>query len=398
MIRMFIVIGLVLMSLSTDAYAVPAFARQMGVSCVTCHSQNGFPALNAYGAKFKASGFTMMGLQGKVEGGKTDKRTLLSIPAVLNASFIAKVRYLNSDATDATLQFPDEAAVVLGGRVAEHIGSFVEIGYNADDDKVILANFKLPIAYDIKGYTLGVVPFRTDGFGPSAAFEVLSTGAVRNQRVLEERKVISAQQYIGTAHEAEGLGLYLYDPLWHVVYSAWVPKINEVEDFEPAHYFRFALTPEAGGWQFGFGAQVWTGTAKYRDENVSAPRVRAKTDAYAVDFQAMGSINALPLSIFATYANAQADPDSIFESKNKKDDMYAATLLAEAGVIPNELMLSAGYRNADKGTAKDASDDAAIIGVKYYLVQNVQLQVDYTYMVDNSDDRNHLLAMLYAAF
>jgi hypothetical protein len=310
MVRMFVVIVLVIVSLSTNAYAVPAFARQMGVSCITCHSQNGFPALNAYGAKFKSRGFTMIRDQKKIEENRTDNGSFLSIPAVLNASFVAKIRYLKSDASDATLQFPDEAAVILGGRVGEHVGSFVEIGYESDEDKVILGNFKLFIVYDIKGYTVGVVPFRTDDFGPSAAFEVMSTGAVRNQRVLEERKVISAQQYIGTAHEAEGLGLYLFNPLWHVVYSAWAPKINEVEDFEPAHYFRFVLTPEAGGWKFGFGAQLWAGTAKYRDENASNPRVEAKTDAYAVDFQAMGSINTLPLSFFATYANAQKDPDS----------------------------------------------------------------------------------------
>jgi hypothetical protein len=61
-------------------------------------------------------------------------------------------------------------------------------------------------------------------------------------------------------------------------------------------------------------------------------------------------------------------------------------------------MLSAGCRIADKGTEKDASDGAAIVGVKYYLLHNVQFQFDYSYMVDDSNDRNHFLAMLYAAF
>jgi hypothetical protein len=394
MIRVLLVIGLMVISLSINAYAVPAFARQMGVSCVTCHSQNGFPALNAYGAKFKAGGYTTIRLQKTVEEGKSG--AFLSLPETLNASFVAKISYLKSDATEAALEFPDGASLILGGRVGEHVGSFVEIEYEADEDKVFLSNFKLPIAYDIRGYTLGVVPFRTDGSGPSFTFETLSTGADSHQIVLEESEVISAQQYIGAAHEAEGLGLYLYTPLWNVVYSAWVPKINEVRDFEPAHYLRAAVTPKVGGWELGFGAQVWTGTAKYADENASAPRVEAKTDAYAVDFQAMGSINALPLSFFATYAVAQNDQDSIFNTG--ADDKYAATLLAEAGVLPGELMLSAGYRNADKGTKNDASDDAAILGVKYFLLQNVEFQLDYTYMIDDSNDRNHLLAMLYAAF
>ena len=44
--------------LSPPAQAVPAFARQMGVSCNTCHFQH-FPMLNNFGRAFKASGFTM---------------------------------------------------------------------------------------------------------------------------------------------------------------------------------------------------------------------------------------------------------------------------------------------------------------------------------------------------
>lgn len=38
-----------------DAEAVPAFARQTGLSCSTCHFQH-FPALNAFGRSFKAGG------------------------------------------------------------------------------------------------------------------------------------------------------------------------------------------------------------------------------------------------------------------------------------------------------------------------------------------------------
>ncbi|MBI5232947.1 MAG: hypothetical protein HY880_01185, partial [Deltaproteobacteria bacterium] len=46
-------VSLVLLFWGTDSDAVPAFARQTGFSCLTCHFQH-FPGLNAFGRTFKA--------------------------------------------------------------------------------------------------------------------------------------------------------------------------------------------------------------------------------------------------------------------------------------------------------------------------------------------------------
>src|SRR3990172_6214691 len=69
-----------------EAAAVPSFARQTGMACNACHQQH-FPILNKFGQAFKASGYTMMGAQGKVEGEH------ISIPDTLNASMLLKARY-----------------------------------------------------------------------------------------------------------------------------------------------------------------------------------------------------------------------------------------------------------------------------------------------------------------
>lgn len=392
--RLLIGFALMLISVVSNLYAIPAFTRQMGVSCNTCHSQNGFPALKAFGRKFKASGYTMLGTQGML----TDpvKENFLSLPETLNASFVVKIRAKEGDDSKRVLEFPDEAALVIGGRVSEHVGTFIEVGYNNTDDTFGLANFKLPITYAVEEYTFGAVPYRTDGFGPSASFEVLNTGAVRNSRVLEERSIISAQQYIGTATEAEGLGLYLYNDLWNVVYSAWIPENGTVRDYSPAHYARAVLTPMIGEWDVGFGGQIWWGTAKYEDSNISLPRIEKKTDAYAFDFQAMGSISEVPVSFFATYASAKKNANSLYNTG--ADDKSAATFLAEVSVIPSVLMLSAGYRDADNGQATKASDDAGIVGVKYFLKENVEFQLDYSHHIDLDTNKNQVLLMLYAAF
>jgi len=398
MLRLLIVMAGVLIGLVSNVYATPSFSRQMGVSCTACHSQNSYPALNAFGRKFKASGFTMMGQQELIESSEVNgskKGSLLSLPNILNTSFVVKIRAQNGDEEDSKLEFPDEAALLIGGRVAEHIGTFIEIGYNSGDDKFTLANIKFPITYAFNEYTLGVVPYRTEGFGAAASFEVLNTGAVRGSRVLEDRKTISAQQYIGTAHEAEGLGAYLYTDLWHIVYSAYMPTIGTVTDYSPAHYFRAAMTPTVGAWDLGFGVQLWSGTSTYDQDEVSH---KDKTDAYAIDFQAMGSVNDVPLSFFATYANAKNDVDSVYNTG--VNDKYAVTFLTEVGVIPSLFNLSAGYRIADNGKAADSSEDKAIVGAKYFIAENVQLQLNYTYAVDAlpGEDKNHILFMLYGGF
>lgn len=380
-------------SIFVTSHAVPSFTRQMGMSCNSCHSQNGFPALNAFGRDFKAGGFTMMGTQKTIQEDHP-KKNFLSIPDTLNTSIITKIRVLKSSATKTTLEFPDELAVVVAGRVGEHMGTFLEIGYDSEEDKFVAANFKLPITYRFNSYILGVVPYRTDGFGPAASFEVMNTGAVKGTRILEEKKVISAQQYIGTASKAEGLGFYIYNKNWHIVYSSWIPEQGSVSNITPANYIRIALTPALiTGWDIGFGGQIWSGTAKY---DIGEGLVKKKVNAYAADFQIMGSLGDVPLSMFATYASAENDPISLYNTGTKSKK--AITVLGEVAVIPSQLLIATGYRNADKGTAINSSDDAVILAIKYFIARNIQFQLNYTNLMDNANDKNHFLFMLHTAF
>src|SRR3990170_3633852 len=69
-----------------DAGAVPAFARQTGMACNSCHFQH-FPLLNEFGREFKSGGYTTIGGQSLIEG------DFLSMPSVLNASLVTKLRY-----------------------------------------------------------------------------------------------------------------------------------------------------------------------------------------------------------------------------------------------------------------------------------------------------------------
>src|SRR3989344_6001518 len=174
---------------STSASAVPAFSRQTGQACASCHFQH-YPALNAYGRAFKAGAYTQTGGQSMVQGDD------LSIPVVLNASLITKIRYQRTNGSDKTvatntgeLQFPDEAALLIGGRAYHNFGSFKTHFNNPGES----GNF-------------GAVVFSTDAGGAGYGFELLNSGAVRFQRITEDRTATSAQQFIGLGSgAAEGV-------------------------------------------------------------------------------------------------------------------------------------------------------------------------------------------------
>ena len=59
---------------SSDSYAIPAFSRQYGTSCSTCHVD--FPKLNDFGKAFKDAGFKF----------PKDDETFIKIPPVMLGS------------------------------------------------------------------------------------------------------------------------------------------------------------------------------------------------------------------------------------------------------------------------------------------------------------------------
>ncbi|MDP2690518.1 MAG: hypothetical protein Q8P48_10475, partial [Deltaproteobacteria bacterium] len=235
-----------------EASAVPAFARQTGMACNTCHFQH-YPSLNAFGRTFKAGGYTMIGGQSMIEG------DMLSIPSVLNASLVTKIRYQkrNGDNNDpgaldvvgppavdnsglralnkGEVQFPDEAALLIGGRAGEHFGFLLEAALQGGDS---FTSFKAPVVFDVQDTKLSVIPFTTDALGVAYGLELLNTGALRSQRPIEHRTEMSAQQYIGTATAATGLTFAAVRDIGFVNYTAWYDSHDSNAVGPVLHYVR----------------------------------------------------------------------------------------------------------------------------------------------------------------
>lgn len=383
-----------------EASAVPAFARQTGMACNSCHFQH-FPTLNAFGRAFKAGGYTMVGGQSLIEG------DFLSLPSTLNASLITKIRYqkTNGDTDTGTnkgeFQFPDEAALLIGGRAGEHVGFLLEASLKDGDSN--FASFKVPFTYNIGNDTkLAVIPFTTDSAGAAYGFELLNTGAVRMNRPIEHREQISAQQFIGTDTEATGISFVVQRELYHANYTMWAHNHGDTDAGPYLHYARLAFTPTYAGWDLGAGVQWWGGTSK----NTSAADLYESADAWAIDAQAQGTIGSFPVGVYLSYGKAAksdaGDTANIFNASTT-DDNSAFGSLVEVGVIPGRLTLAAGYLTGDTSSsvagmnsnvdsssfdATAGSQTAFTLGANYQLTQNVNLVWNSSFHSGDSFDAN----------
>lgn len=402
---------------ATPSQAMPAFARQTGKACSTCHFQH-FPILNEYGQDFKAGGYVDMGKQPVI------KANDLSLPSIFNASLYTKIRYQKSNGKDGNdfngnpvktthsgeLQFPDEFALLFGGRVTENMGFMIENQF-AGGGTGFLAGFKLPTMYKLGETTMkaGVVPFLTDGLGASYGFELLSTGVVRNIRASEHRSETSAHQYVffnatgptdsggatdpvtnaavrATAGAASGLAFALWDPKFHFAYTQWTPhhlaEAGSNVGSLKSGLVRAVWTPTFGDWALGVGLQVYTGSNMRFNDGGGTIRY-VDTKGSGVDVQAHGLVVGLPLGIYLTHARAPGtragataaagDPVNLFNAN--PNARKATALTAELGVLPNKATVLLSFRDADTGAAANSNDDAWTIGATYQMAQNVQLQL-----------------------
>ncbi|MET0071304.1 MAG: hypothetical protein ABW096_14800 [Candidatus Thiodiazotropha sp.] len=363
--------------LPQQASAVPAFARQTGMPCTACHFQH-FPALNSFGRSFRSGGYTLTGGQGLIEGDD------ISLPLMLNASVITKLRYVKSNGNTNTgsdygvIEWPDEAALLVGGKLAKDAGFLMELGLtDANSFLSTKVHFNLAKAGNTQ---FSAIPFSTDGLGSAYGFELLNTGAQRSQRPIEERRGFSAAQALGLGSgEATGIALVASSHNFFINYTPWVPGWEEnnleVKPSGLAHYLRAAYTPFIGSWDSGFGFQLWSGDAEVADG--AGGETQIATDGWVIDGQLQGSLGSLPLGIYASFGSCSADESHFLEACTNTDDGEAFGILAQLGVLPNKANIFAAYRSLDDGSDEDSKFNATTIGANYLFSQNIRFEIFY---------------------
>lgn len=386
-----------------EASAIPAFARQTGMACSSCHFQH-YPVLAPFGQAFKAGGFTMVGSQGLVEGEH------LSLPNTLNGAILLKSRFQKSSGSDVAgtvsgtttnggqWQIPDEFSLFFGGRVAD--AGNLKIGFMNENNLVggpvggIVAGLRVPIVYDLGAVTVSAIPYLTDSLGMAYGYEQSSTGMTRGIRWAEHRKDISAAQYTGLGNgAASGLAIVVRNDMGYINVSRYAPNFayaggaNAVQ--MGSTWLRVAATPTVADWNLHVGFGMASGS-NYCNANLTVATAADEcvTKGTALDLQAQGKVAGMDTSVYATYASVPASGTTA-GSKNayngKATDVTAITVGADVSVIEHTLHVGGAFRMANTGmtAAQQAAgagdkDNSITVTAVYDLVQNVAVHVNHS--------------------
>ena len=156
--RRFASVLLVLGLASPVAHAVPSFARQTGLACEACHTV--FPELTHFGRLFKANGYTLDNLKQvrDIDATKQEMLSLASLPP-LSAMVQVSQTWLNKPLPDgtgapgvsqtSTTGFPQQLSLFYAGKVAPHVGAFVQLTYGNDSGTIGIDNTDLRYANSV---------------------------------------------------------------------------------------------------------------------------------------------------------------------------------------------------------------------------------------------------------
>ena len=119
-----LVVSTLLLTLPTDASAIPAFARKYRVSCNLCH--NPFPALTAFGEQFAGNGFRMA-IDEEPKDTIATGDDLLTLPAgVPLALRLDAYAQLYADGKAATdFQMPFNLKLLSGGTLGKRLSYYI---------------------------------------------------------------------------------------------------------------------------------------------------------------------------------------------------------------------------------------------------------------------------------
>lgn len=397
-----------------EASALPVFARQTGMACSACHFQH-FPLLNGFGRAFKSNGYTMMGAQEKVEGDN------LSIPATLNMAVLTSMGYVKTNQTANTTgaaknygngvwgvpgvgggSGENEMSLFFGGRVSEYAGFLSELGLGGA--AAALGSAKLPVLFPVGDYRVGVVPFATDAQGASYTMETLNTGA--NAIHMQSNTVgpngtfasaMSAQQYLGTAGAAVGLGFVGTSDMGFINITKYQQTgiANGALASLGSTYARVAGNFDLSGWDAAVGIQNWSGAslfvapavaaiAPFTPATAAGAPVMQVTKASAIDGQMQGELGGMPVGFYASYASAPASAVGGLANTYNGGTLRRSSfnINAELGVIPEVATIGAAIRQGKSGVAAavggaNTTDNAIMFTATYKLQQNMLARFSY---------------------
>lgn len=401
---------------ASNADAVPAFARQMQMSCKSCHFQH-FPKLNAFGRAFKANGYTDVAVD-TIDG---DWHT--SIPINLNASYITKARYQKNVSPSAcnpctganrgSSDLVDEGTLFIGGRVSEHVGAALELG--AGNGAQHWGNGTIIFGHDLESMNahLGLAIWAADAAGPFWGKEIFNTGLIRGARGWENRDTTQAAGMIYRESDWQGYTAYVFHEYIFAAIGAATQGFGPIDvGMDWAGTYRVAITPPAViGFEtmvgvYGlFGGTSWTGPDQNGGTGMSAARYtqgngrqEVNTNIVGIDFQAEGNLTeGITLGLYGNFLVDSGNPNDgkqLFTNGGRGFDYKRYQVGFDLGVLNDRLIGKFNYLhssgrsiaylgayNAANPLHARAKVDIVSVGVYYDIRENVSLRPELSMTV-----------------
>jgi hypothetical protein len=140
----------------SEANAVPSFARQTGMACTSCHTV--FPELTSFGRQFKMSGYTLTGIK-QIESSPAENNLKINETMPLSVMLQIGLTHVNKavpDTQNNNIQFPQQLSLFYAGEITENIGSFIQLTYDQESDKLNWDITDIRYATQRNNNTLGV--------------------------------------------------------------------------------------------------------------------------------------------------------------------------------------------------------------------------------------------------
>jgi len=359
----------------TTSEAIPAFARQTGAACLSCHFQT-FPALNSFGRSFKRGSFTDVGDQALVEDDN------LSIPAVMNATIVIRGDITTATGTKSVYNIPSETPILVAGRVGTNTGFFVEFANGGTGGSVSVGNWQFLNSFDMGDLKVGLGAHNS-GFGGSA---VLETSNVFGQHAGKLGGAnLSAIQAAGFANASLAIAGWVGNESFDVQAALIAPSAaqgqpvgSKLGQMVRAHYFM-----DIGDFDTMIGAGIVTGTAS-TNGGAAVGGANFAMDLKFVDFQMQGDLtDDMSLGIYGDYANVSNKAALATVTQAATTNFYGGgkftgySLRAELKPVHN-MGFGVGIANNKTGTGVAAvKTDTVQVAAFYEVYQNLELNFIY---------------------
>ncbi len=392
-----------LTALATEVQATPAFARQMEMNCMSCHSQH-IPMLNSFGRSFKLSGYTMTsGNKSMITGGDLG----IAVPVAINAGVGVKANNLSTDQTGTRgqLSIPAGSAIIVGGKIGENMGT--NTLWNGDGLIHLQGTFSKPVGAGHVGLSL----FGTQGHGAFIGVESHNTGLHKELAMFDNSTRTNAVQAMGPGlgkGPTSGLvafygghGLKVSAGLRALGYNTTYANGGLDTDGNNGSLFRITYdAPAFAGWNLSIGAfgvsGTTTGTTSALFENIpNAPGATApgggpapwfgnvnnhEITSSGFDLQLQGSIAGMNTQVLLTRVGNYE-----MQIRNEADTMTMVDMELSATSLEAQLMATSawgirlGRLNYDyvKGPGSLMSDhNSTSLGVNYNYADNIRFSLE----------------------